>query len=120
METSRLIGLLVVLASTCSEAVGQFGFKRASDRRVTGVGAVWTVLANWRWLLVGYGGFIVDGVLWSISLKLLPLTIAHPAGSLVFVSVAVFSRLFLHEKVSGRRWAGITLILLGVVLVVST
>jgi drug/metabolite transporter (DMT)-like permease len=114
------IGLLVVLASTVSEAVGQFGFKKASERRTPAAGPVAAVVSNWRWLAVGFGGFIVDGILWSVALKLLPLTIAHPAGSIVFVSVAVFSRLFLHEKVSARRWAGIACILAGVVLVVST
>jgi drug/metabolite transporter (DMT)-like permease len=119
-DPSRLVGLLVVLASTCSEAVGQFGFKKASERRHPAAGAIAAVLGNWRWLAVGFGGFIVDGILWSVALKMLPLTIAHPAGSLVFVSVAVFSRLFLHEKVSARRWAGIACILVGVVLVVST
>ena len=38
-------------------------------------------------------------------------------GSIVFVMVAVLSHLWLHERITGRRWIGICLILAGSTLV---
>lgn len=112
--TGRLIGITAILASTVFEAIGQLAFKRAADSPTRGqAGAVAAVVANWRWVLFGYGGFIADGLLWSVALYFLDVSVAHPLGSLVFVVVALLSRVVLHEKLSGRRWAGIVLILLG-------
>ena len=117
----RLIGVSAILASTLFEAIGQFAFKRAASVPQAGpLNPIAAIIRNWRWILFGYGGFIADGVLWSVALYFLDISVAHPIGSLVFVVVALLSRFVLHEYLPPRRWAGIGLILLGSVLVALT
>jgi drug/metabolite transporter (DMT)-like permease len=116
--TGRIFGILAILVSTCFEAIGQFAFKRAADNRPAGsIGPFAAIFGNLHWVLFGWLSFILEGLMWSTALYFLDLTVAHPIGSLVFVVVAVLSRIFLHEKVSPRRWMGIGLILTGTVLV---
>jgi drug/metabolite transporter (DMT)-like permease len=122
--SDRFIGILILFASVISEALGQFAFKRGANRGpVTAAGpemgplaAIWK---NFRWILLGLGGFIVDGLLWSATLFYLDITVAHPLGSVVFVVVALFSRFFLGEHLSRRRWAGIACILGGAAIVAA-
>ncbi len=113
----RIIGIGLILCSTVFEATGQFAFKRAADARPAGAGPIAATLANYRWVLFGWLGFIVEGLFWSAALYFLDISVAHPIGSIVFVVVALLSRMFLHERVSPRRWLGIILILAGTVLV---
>ena len=123
--SDRLIGVGILLASVVSEALGQFAFKRGANRGpVTADGpalspfaAIWK---NSRWILLGFGGFMIDGLLWSATLFYLDITVAHPLGSVVFVVVALFSRFFLGEKLPPRRWIGIGCILIGAALVVQS
>ena len=118
----RVVGVGVILVSTVAESLGQLSFKRAADRRpltAAGVpaGPIVAAFVNWRWLLLGYVGFVADGLLWSAALKRLDVTVAHPIGSLVFVVTLIASRLILGERVSRRRWAGVGLIVAGSALV---
>lgn len=115
--THRIIGVLLILCSTVFEATGQFAFKRAADMRPTGAGPLTAALVNYRWVLFGWLGFIIEGLFWSGALYFLDISVAHPIGSIVFVVVAVLSRIFLREQVSPRRWLGIGLILAGTILV---
>ncbi len=121
MIADRFLGVAVILASTLAESVGQLSFKRSTARSThgsaAGAGAIATAFAHWPWLALGFVGFALDGLLWSAALKLLPITVAHPIGSLVFVVTAVLSRVLLRERIPPRRWAGISLILGGSVLV---
>jgi drug/metabolite transporter (DMT)-like permease len=120
--SDRLVGVVILFASVISEALGQFAFKRGASRGpVTADGpamgpfaAIWK---NFRWILLGFAGFIVDGLLWSATLFYLDITVAHPLGSIVFVVVALFSKFALREHISPRRWIGITCILAGAAIV---
>jgi drug/metabolite transporter (DMT)-like permease len=114
----RLIGVIVIIFSTFAEALGQFAFKEAADRPPTpNAGPIISAIVNWRWIMLGYFGFIIDGILWSIALYFLDVTVAHPMGSLVFVVVALVSRFMLNEKIAPRRWFGIACILIGSAIV---
>ena len=114
--------MLILFASVISEALGQFAFKRGASRGpVTGdgpsIGPFAAIWKNFRWILLGFAGFIVDGLLWSATLFYLDITVAHPLGSIVFVVVALFSLFFLREHLSPRRWIGIGCILIGATVV---
>jgi drug/metabolite transporter (DMT)-like permease len=120
--SDRLIGVSILFASVISEALGQFAFKRGASRgpvSATGLttGPLSAIKRNFRWILLGFGGFIIDGLLWSATLFYLDITVAHPLGSIVFVVVALFSKLFLKEHISPRRWIGICCILCGAAIV---
>jgi drug/metabolite transporter (DMT)-like permease len=60
-------------------------------------------------------------ILWLLSrmalLSWADLSYVLPVTSIGYVLVAVVGRVFLNEQITGRRWAGILLIMLGVALV---
>lgn len=63
-------------------------------------------------------------ILWLLShmalLSWADLSYVLPVTSIGYVLIALVGRVFLHEQVSGPRWAGIALIVLGVALVGRT
>ena len=63
-------------------------------------------------------------ILWLLShmalLSWADLSYVLPVTAIGYVLVAIVGKLFLHEQVTGPRWAGIALIVLGVALVGRT
>jgi drug/metabolite transporter (DMT)-like permease len=63
-------------------------------------------------------------IVWLISqmtlLSWADLSFVMPVTSIGYVLSALMGRVFLHEQVSWRRWAGIGIIMLGVILVSRT
>lgn len=118
-EQQNTVGLMLVAVSMMLEAFGQICFKHTADRSVHGVDPVALLRHGWKqcWLFLGIACFVVEAFVWTLALSKLPISIAFPAGSICFVFVAVFSLVFLKEKVGRTRWAGIALILAGVLLV---
>lgn len=47
----------------------------------------------------------------------LPLSVAYPMASLNMVLISIAARFFFQEKVGPKRWAGVGLVLVGVVLI---
>jgi undecaprenyl phosphate-alpha-L-ara4N flippase subunit ArnE len=117
--SSRLIGVLLVLAAVVCEAVGQLCFKHAANhaRDSTRLSAIRKVFARFEWIGAGVGCFGVEWGFWTIALTLLPVSVAQPMASVELVVITLLSRSFLKETVNLRRWAGIGLILAGVCLV---
>ena len=114
-----MFGLLLVLGGVFLESLGQICFKLSAHHNDHGVhpwGVIRGSIQN-HWMICGVACFLTEAVLWTIALTKLPLSIAFPAGSISFVFVAILSFLFLKERVGRQKWIGITLILLGVVLV---
>ncbi len=113
------LGLLLVAVAVFLEALGQICFKLSANNSRHGadlLGVIRGSLQN-HWMVTGVSCFLVEAGIWTIALTKLPLSIAFPAGSVSFVFVALLSFLLLKERVGKRKWAGITLILIGVILV---
>jgi drug/metabolite transporter (DMT)-like permease len=73
-------------------------------------------LANgWIWLAIG--AIITSLLSWMYALKTVPLTIAFNLAAIIHVLVPLASWLFLGEQISLTRWAGITLVFLGVLII---
>lgn len=81
-----------------------------SLRQVTGTPAIWVGL-----LLFG-----ASAVVWLLVLSRASLTFAYPFAALTYLVILVFGRLALHEEITNVRWAGVMLIMAGIVLVSRT
>jgi drug/metabolite transporter (DMT)-like permease len=108
---------LVLLAVAVFAAVGDVLLARG----MRDIGQV--SLANWHhailaianpWVIVGTIFLIAFFGMYLAALSWADLTYVLPATSISYVVMAVLGRLLLHEQISGYRWAGITLITLGV------
>jgi multidrug transporter EmrE-like cation transporter len=119
--TNQLTGLIMMLAAVTLESFAQVSLKigagggpralglpfrlHASRSRVGSSPAAWVVLG------VLFYGFEI--LFYTRALSCLDVSVAFPLGSLCFVGVAVLSKVFLGETVSGIRWLGVGCILAG-------
>lgn len=102
-------GLLLVILCTVVEGFAQIFLKKSAF--ATGV--------RYVWLGLGLGLVILEAALYTGALQLLDVSVAFPIGSLSFVTVTILSQLLLREKITGTRWIGVGLILVGAALVAT-
>jgi multidrug transporter EmrE-like cation transporter len=69
---------------------------------------------------VGLALFGLSAVVWLFALSRASLSFAYPFAALGYVIIVAFSMLVLHENVPPLRWAGVGLIVAGIVLVAQT
>jgi multidrug transporter EmrE-like cation transporter len=70
-----------------------------------------------------WGGLVLFGlsaVVWLFALSRVSLSFAYPFAALGYVVIVLFSLLVLHEDVPPLRWAGVGMIVIGIVLVAQT
>jgi multidrug transporter EmrE-like cation transporter len=79
----------------------------------------WTGLTGLRsaWVWWGIIASVVSLFNWLATLRKLPLTIAFPVGNVVHILVPLSSWIFLGEAIVTRRWFGIALLVLGLMIV---
>ncbi|MBU0548224.1 MAG: EamA family transporter [Candidatus Omnitrophica bacterium] len=116
--------LLLLLVSDILETAIHFFFKKGAlsqaefsvvdlPSAVIFLRAVFSSPFLWAGLLT----VAVVFVIWSTILSKIDLSVAVPIASFSYILVPVVSVIFLHEQISALRWAGILLILIGVILV---
>ena len=119
----RVADLSWLLAGVALNSFAQLGLKAAT--RTTGVidgtpGGLWlagqqlaTSLALWLALTC----YALSLVVWIVGLSRVPVSQAYPVLSVGYVVTALLAWLAFGESVSATRWAGIGLIVVGVLLV---
>ena len=95
--------LLKVGAATRGGAIGAFG--------------VAALASGYTW--AGIVLYCLSFVSWMHVLRRLPLGVAFALVNVVHVLIPVGCWLFLHERISARRWLGIALVVAGLLLVVK-
>ena len=108
MKTHPLAILSVMLA-TFLTATGQFLFKKGSERLVLDL----SLFQN-GYLIAGFAVYGVSAVILVIALKYGELSVLYPIVSLSFVWVNIISFELLGESLNSFKWAGVSLIILGV------
>ncbi|MEP7014897.1 MAG: EamA family transporter [Verrucomicrobiota bacterium] len=78
----------------------------------TGINGLLSPLVWWAIFLI-----IVSFVTWLYVLKHIPLSIAFPLSRVVDVLVPLGCWLFLGEMISMRRWCGIGLVIVGLIII---
>ncbi|MDB5293695.1 MAG: hypothetical protein JWL69_4936 [Phycisphaerales bacterium] len=71
--------------------------------------------SGWTW--IGIVSYVLSLISWLYVLRSVPLSVAFPLINVVHVFVPLGAKIFLHETVPPRLWAGITLILIGVLVI---
>lgn len=99
-------GMLLVLLATALEGMGQVSLKKST-----------LAVRRWLWLMLGIGVLALEAVLYTKALVFLNVGVAYAVSSLSLVAIALLSRWLLGERLTGKRWIGVALILAGVLLV---
>jgi multidrug transporter EmrE-like cation transporter len=113
--------VLALLLNASANLMMKFGVKRLDHSGLDmqhGLSSVWNaVLQNWV-LILGLFCFATNVVFYTYALKKIPISLAYPimvgAG---FAIIAVVAWRYLGETLSVGQWAGVALILAGIVLV---
>lgn len=79
-----------------------------------GIGAL---CSGWTW--AGIVTYVLSFFSWIHVLRLLPLGIAYALINVVHVMIPIGAWVFLHEAVPLRRWAGIFLVVSGLLLILK-
>ena len=66
------------------------------------------------WLILGLGTYGISMLLWLITIKNVPLSLATPISGLTFVMIPILCAIFLDEKLTVQYFAGSLLIVLGI------
>ena len=107
---------ICVLLATAAEIFLKLGAEATADPTNDWS---WTGLTGLRsgWVWWGILASVISLFNWLATLKKLPLTIAFPVGQAVHILVPLSSLVFLGEAISSRRWIGIGLVLVGLMIV---
>ncbi len=70
-----------------------------------------------RYVTLGSVAMVLEAIVWLFFLSITPLNIAAPLSSANNVFILLASAWFLKERVSSKRWFGVTLIISGMILV---
>lgn len=122
MENLRLtFGQAVGLISfSAILACGQLLFKHASaavDERGGAIGIISQILLQ-PGFWIGGSLYAAATVLWIWLLSRIPLSIAYPISAFSFVIVPILSWFLFSEPISIRYWVGLSLIIVGVLVIV--
>jgi drug/metabolite transporter (DMT)-like permease len=117
-ETARLRvkTWLCVLLVMASHVAGNFFMKRGIPAELAGPLDYITALFR-PWLALGVLLLIVWMLLRMALLSWADLSYVLPVTAVEYALVALAGRLYLHETITTRRWAGIALIVAGAALV---
>ncbi len=119
MNTDLLLILPAILLSTTGELLFKIGMNRIGGFEFSGSAirsVIPRVLRN-PYIWLGFIGFGLGAVFWLAVLSRVPLSIAYPLLALSYFVVVVEAWLFLHERVTWKRMLGVTVIVIGVVVV---
>lgn len=119
--------LTVMLLAITAGAVGDIfltqGMKTFGDLSAMGLKQIFaTVLkamTNWR-LILGTALQAVYFGLWLAVLSWEDLSVALPMQALSYIVVAFLAQWYLGEQVSPLRWAGISLVCVGVMMITKS
>ena len=119
MNNALWLMLPAILFSTTGELLFKMGMNRIGGFEFSG-GAVRQVLPRILlnpFIWFGFIGFGLGAVFWLAVLSRVPLSIAYPILALSYFVVVVEARLILHEHVTWKRLLGVSIIVVGVVVV---
>jgi multidrug transporter EmrE-like cation transporter len=74
-----------------------------------------TWLLNWR-LAIGVGAYLLSSVFFVMGVSRGELSVLYPMVSLGYICTLMWSRLFFNERLTAAKFAGVGLILVGIVL----
>lgn len=115
--------VMSVLLAAAAQITLKLGMSRAGEIRGADLQSpVETVLRVARQPAV-WGGLVLFGAsaaFWMVVLSRVPLSFAYPFAALTYVVIVLFDRLVLKVPVPSLRWAGVLLVVSGIVMISRT
>ncbi|MGI4828218.1 MAG: EamA family transporter [Janthinobacterium lividum] len=114
LKTSQYALLVaIMLTASLGDTLLSRGMAQIGPVNLQHLGLLWHALGN-GYVMVGIVLLIGFFASYTAALSWADLTFVMPATAFGYVVVALLSRIWLHERLSGYRWAGILLIVCAV------
>lgn len=112
MKNDVFIGSTLVLASSMIAAFSQVLLKKAAGKKYSSrLRSYLNPLVIFAYML-----FFATTLFSVTALRFIPLTLSAALAASAQIFVPVMSRFFLRENISRRKWVGMTVIVLGMVI----
>ncbi|MDB5174278.1 MAG: family multidrug resistance protein [Phycisphaerales bacterium] len=108
--------LIGALLASAGEVLLAKGAKAPVSRTLAGP-LFWLEPLGSGWTWIGIVSYVLSLLSWLYVLRYVALSVAFPLINVVHVFVPLGAKVFLHETVPPRLWMGITLILVGVLVI---
>ncbi len=125
-ETTRPMLIALILLSVGLAAVAQLTLKAGMNRvtesngTATLTGDSLKAIAANPVVWAGLALFGLSALAWLFVLSRTSLSFAYPFASLTYLLIVLVDRFVFHEEIPPARWAGVALIMAGIVLVART
>ena len=117
-----IANLALVLVSVLAAAGGQLmlkqGMQLATSKHKSAGTSLVLGAATSPWVWLGLAIFGISAIVWLVVLSRVPLSLAYPFNALGYLVILTASILLLHERANLFTWAGTTLVVAGLVIVV--
>jgi drug/metabolite transporter (DMT)-like permease len=114
--------LALVLFSVIAAAGGQLllkhGMQAATTRARHSGGSLVLAAAVTPWVYLGLAVFAISALAWLAVLSRVPLSLAYPFNAFGYLVILTASIVVLHERANLWTWAGTSLVVAGLVIVV--
>lgn len=110
--TTPLSSILLVFGAAFVGSFAAVFLKAGADRLHR---ELWTAWTNWR-LAAGVVLFVLSSLLYVKGIRKGELTVLYPMVSFGYIWTLLWSRLFFNEPITRHKFAGLALIVFGIVL----
>ena len=116
------IGMLLfaVALAACGQLLLKRGMTIAQARSHDNGRPLLLVAASSPWIIGGLAIFAMSAVFWLVILSRIPLSQAYPFNALGYIAILLASSVLLHERTNPWTWAGTTLVVGGLIMIVAT
>ncbi len=114
--STPLSSILYVFGASFIGSIAAVFLKGGADRLHRKLSSIWT---NWR-LAAGIVLFVLSSLFYLKGIKNGELTILYPMVSFGYVWTLLWSRIFFHEPFTKHKFAGLALIMLGILLLAAS
>ena len=116
--------ILYVLIAEIWNTAGQLLFKKSANafpavqgRNLRAYGIFFKNVIRHPGILLGLSSMAVGLVFWLVALSQAALSVVFVLGSMQYILILIASRIFLAERIDGKRFLGTLLIAIGITLV---
>ena len=112
--------LMVICATTVGDVLRSLGMRQHGeihDFRPGAIGSAMGMIARNGYVIISTCSMAVSFFSFMKLVSIAPMSFAVPMSAATFIPETLLARVLLKEQVDWRRWAGVLLILVGVVFI---
>lgn len=120
LKVSALMAIISVTLATAGQLLLKSGMEKVgfiSGKELSRPMQLAVNVLKTPQVVFGLAVFAASAAMWLVVLSRVPLSFAYPFVGVTYVLTTLFAKFVLHESVPALRWAGLLLIIVGILAV---